>query len=147
MNPTVKLIFSIFGAVLTLLTLYGAVKADRKLFLSGLCFFSLLPIIGESMAYNADGASVHIIVVLVFISQFVLAFPNSIDYNDNAAAGKLVSKIALALLIFNIGGIIYIFCLKAGVPRRFGCCHIAFALAIIYIQIKRMTSTGPLWAK
>jgi hypothetical protein len=142
------LIFTIIGGALTLLTLYGAVKADRKLFLSGLCFFSLLPIIGESMGYNADKASVHIIVILVFIAQFVLTFPNNIQYGpENTAAGKLVGKISLALLIFNIGGIIYVFCLNSGVPARFGYFHVAFSLAIIYIIFKRMTGKGPLWVK
>src|ERR1700753_2686896 len=124
MNSTVLLVFSIFGAAMVLLTLYGTFKANRKLFLSGLCYFSLLPIIGESMAYNADKASVHVIVAMVYLAQFVLAFPSKIEYGaDNAAAGKLVSKIALALLIFNIGGAVYIFCLNAGVPHRFGYCH------------------------
>jgi hypothetical protein len=147
MDSTVKLIFSIFAAATTLLTLYGAVKADRKLFLSGLCFFSILPVVGESMAYNADGASLHVIVALVFLTQFVLAFPNNIEYGaDNIAAGKLTTKIALALLIFNIGGIIYVFCLKSMVPHRFGYCHIALSLAIIYAMVRRMTNNG-VWLK
>src|SRR5476649_2699435 len=98
MNSTVLWIFSIYGAIMLLLSVYGTIKADRKLFLSGLCLFSVLPIIGESMAYNADGLSVHVIVAMVFVAQFVLAFPNTIEYNGNAAAGKLATKIALALL-------------------------------------------------
>lgn len=147
MNSTVLWIFSIFGAALTLLTLYGAVKADKKLFLTGLCYFSILPIIGESMGYSADKASVHIIVVLVFITQFILAFPSKIEFGaDNIAAVKLVGKISLVLLIFNIGGIIYIFCLNAGVPHRFGYCHVALSLAILYVMIKRAGSNG-VWLK
>ncbi len=148
MDSTVLWIFTIAGSALTLLCLYGAFKADRKLFLSGLCYFSLLPIIGESMGYNADKASVHIIVVLVFIAQMVLTFPNKNEYGaDNTAAMKLAGKIILAVLIFNIGGIIYIFCLHAGVPRRFGCFHIAQSLALIYLIFKRMSGKGPLWVK
>ncbi len=148
MDSTVLWVFSILGSVLTLLTLYGALKADRRFFLSGLCYFSILPIIGESMGYGADKASVHIIVVLVFITQFILAFPSKIEFGaDNVAAVKLVGKISLALLIFNIGGIIYIFCLHAGVPRRFGCFHIALSLAILYVIIKRLTGKGPVWLK
>lgn len=147
MNSTVLWIFSIFGAAMVLLTLYGAVVANRKFFLSGLCFFSILPIIGEMMGYNADKASVHIIVALVFVAQFILMFPNTIEYGkENIAAGKLVVKISLAVLVFNIGGIIYIFCLNAGVPHRFGYCHIAFSLMILYIIFKRMSS-GAIWVK
>jgi len=148
MDSTVLWIFTIAGSALTLLCLYGVFKADRRLFLSGLCYFSILPIIGESMGYNADKASVHIIVVLVFIAQMVLTFPSKIEFGaDNTAAMKLTGKIALALLIFNIGGIIYIFCLHAGVPRRFGCFHIAQSLAILYIIFKRMSGNGPVWVK
>jgi hypothetical protein len=148
MDSTVLWIFTIAGSALTLLCLYGVFKADRKLFLSGLCYFSLLPIIGESMGYNADKASVHIIVILVFLAQMVLAFPSKIEFGaDNTAAMKLVGKISLALLIFNIGGVIYIFCLHAGVPRRFGCLHIVLSLAILYIIFKRMSGKGPLWVK
>jgi hypothetical protein len=148
MNSTVELIFTIFGGAMVLLSIYGAVVANRKIFLSGLCFFSILPIIGESMAYGQNKASVHVIVALVFLAQFVLMFPNTIEYGkENIAAGKLVTKISLAVLIFNIGGAVYILCLGGGVPYRFGYCHIAFSLIILYIIFKRMTDTGPLWVK
>ena len=148
MNQTTLWIFSIAGGALTLLCLYGAFKANRKLFLSGLCFFSILPIIGESMAYSADKASVHVIVVLVYLTQFILAFPSNIEFGpENTAAGKLTGKIGLALLLFNIGGAVYIFCLHAGVPHRFGCLHIVLALTVLYILIKKATTSGPLWVK
>lgn len=141
MNQTMNLIFTIVGGALVLLNVYGAITLNRKAFLSGLCFISILPLIGEGMAYNADKASVHVIVIFVFITQIVLAFPNNIIYGpDNLAASKLATKIVLALLIFNIGGVVYIFCLNAGVPVQFGYYHAVFALTIIYLLIKRMTS-------
>ena len=146
MNPTVTLILTIVGAALVLLNIYGAVKADRKLFLSGLCFFSFLPIIGESIGYNADKAPVHILVILVFIAQFILALPNNIQYGpENTAAGKLVMKISLALLVFNIGGVLFVLCLNSGVPAQFGYYHVAFSLSLLYLIIKRIN--GSAWAK
>ena len=146
MNPTVTLIFTIVGGALVLLNLYGALKSDRKLFLSGLCFFSILPIIGESMTYSTDKAPVHVIVVLVFIAQIILTFPNNIQYGpENTAAGKLVMKIVLALLVFNIGGILYVLCLNSGVPAQFGYYHVAFSLSIIYMIFKRLN--GGAWVK
>ena len=148
MDSTTELIFTIAGGALTLLCLYGAFTGNKKLFLSGLCYFSILPIIGESMGYNADKASVHVIVVLVFITQIILTFPSNIEYGpENTAANKLVGKISLAILIFNIGGIIYIFCLNSGVPARFGYFHVALSLAILYIMFKRMGGKGPVWVK
>jgi hypothetical protein len=146
MNPTVTLVFTIAGAVLVLLTVYGAIKLDRKLFLSGLCFFSLLPIIGETMAYNTDKAPVHIVVIFVFIIQLILALPNKIVYGqDNIAANQLVSKIALSILIINVVGAVFVLYLSPQVPAQFGYFHIAFSLAIIYVLLKRTTSGA--WVK
>jgi hypothetical protein len=146
MNSTVDLIFTVVGAALVLLTVYGAIKLDRKLFLSGICFFSLLPIIGESMGYNADKASVHVLVVFVFVIQMILAWPNKIVYGtDNIAATKLATKIAWSLFIINAVGAVFIFCLNAGVPAQFGYYHVVIALAILYLLIKRSTSNA--WVK
>ncbi|MDB5145262.1 MAG: hypothetical protein JWQ66_3975 [Mucilaginibacter sp.] len=146
MNSTVEMIFTIVGAALVLLTVYGAFKLNRNLFLSGICFFSILPIIGESMAYNADKTSVHILVIFIFLVQFVLALPNKIVYGpDNLAAIKLSTKIALALIIINAGGVVFIFCLNAGVPVQFGYYHIVITLAIIYLLIRR--ASGGVWLK
>lgn len=148
MNPTVELIFTIAGALLVLLTVYGAVKLDRKLFLSGICFFSILPIIGESMGYNADKGAVHIMVIFLFVIQAVLALPTNISFTaDNVAAGKLTGKIAITLLLINLAGALFIFCLKAGVPVQFGYYHVVTSLTIIYILIKRMSSGPWVWRK
>jgi uncharacterized membrane protein len=146
MNPTVELIFTIVGGALVLLTVYGALKLDRRLFLSGLCFFSILPLIGESMGYKADKAPIHVLVIFVFLIQIVLALPNKIVYGaDNLAATKLSGKIAIALLIINIAGAIFIFALNAGVALQFGYYHVAFSLAVLYLLIKR--SIGGVWIK
>jgi len=147
MNQTIDWIFTIAGAAFVLLTIYGALKASRKLFLSGIFFFSFLPIIGESMAYNADKGSVHVLVIFIFITQMVLALPNNITYgSDNVAATKLSAKIAWALLIINIGAVVFIFCLHPGVELRFGYYHVAIALAILYLIIRRM-GNGAAWLK
>ncbi|MGZ3757788.1 MAG: hypothetical protein ACXVAY_20185 [Mucilaginibacter sp.] len=146
MDKTAELIFTIIGGALTLLTVYGAFKADRKLFLSGVCFFSILPIIGESMGYSADKGAVHIMVIMIYVVQFILAFPSNIQYGpENTAAGKLVGKMGLALLVCSVAGAVFILCLHAPVPRRFGAMHAVMALAIFYIIIRRATGKG--WAK
>lgn len=144
MNQTIDWIFTIAGAALVLLTIFGAVTSSRKLFLSGIFYFSFLPIIGESMGYNADKAPIHILVIFIFITQMVLALPNNITYGpDNVAATKLSGKIAWALLIINIGAIVFIFCLKAGVPLQFGYYHAVIDLAILYLIIRRMGNGSP----
>lgn len=141
MNSTVELIFTVVGAALVLLTVYGALKLDRKLFLSGLCFFSILPIIGESMGYNADKAPIHVLVIFVFVIQIVLALPNKIVYGaENLPATQLAIKIALSLLIINVVGAVFVFCLSSGVPAQFGYYHVVLSLGIAYLLIKRTTS-------
>jgi len=146
MNSTVELIFTVVGAALVLLAVYGALKLDRKLFLSGLCFFSILPIIGETMGYNADKAPIHVLVIFVFVIQLVLALPNKIVYGaENIAATQLATKIALSILIINVVGAVFVLYLNSGVPAQFGYFHIAFSLAIAYLLIKR-TSSGA-WIK
>jgi len=149
MNPTVELIFTIVGGALVLLTLYGAATLNRKFFLSGICFFSILPLIGESMAYSTDKAPVHVLVIFIFLVQLVLTMPTNITYgSDNVAASKLTGKIALAILLINIGGIVFIFYLKAAVAAQFGYYHVGIALAVLYVMLKRMTATGGwVWAK
>ena len=149
MNPTVNLIFTIAGGALVLLCLYGAITSNRKLFLSGLCFFSVLPMIGEGMAYNVDKAPVHIVVLFVFVVQAILTLPNNIVYGaDNAAAGKLTSKIAWAILVINAVGAVFVLNLATKVPAQFGYYHIGLCLAILIIMYRRMTATGGwAWAK
>jgi hypothetical protein len=146
MNSTVNLIFTVAVAALVLLTAYGAFKLDRKVFLSGICFFSLLPIIGESMAYSSDKAPIHILVIFVFLAQVVLTLPNAIVYGqDNTAAVQLSSKIAQSLVIINAGGAVFILYLNANVPAQFGYYHIAFVAVIVYLLIKRSSGGG--WLK
>ncbi len=147
MNSTINLIFTIVGAALVLLSAYGAIKSYRRPFISGFCFYSILPIIGESMAYNADKASVHVIVIFVFIVQFIIQFPDRNMYGrENLVAVNLATKIGLGVLVINLGAVVYVFHLNSGVPVQFGYYHLAFALLMIYVMVRRFTSNVS-WAR
>ena len=147
MDPTLKLVFSIIAAAAVLLNLYGAFTANRKLFLWGLCLFSILPIIGETTGFFTDKTFVHVAVALLYIVQLILAFPVAMDAtNQNSAVSTLTLKIALSLLLINVGGIFYILCFNAGVPHRFGYCHAVIALSILYVIVRRMGGK-PFWNK
>ena len=129
------------------MTVYGAITLSRKLFLSGICFFSFLPLIGEGMAYHSDKGAIHVMVFCLFLCQFVLALPNKITYGpENAAATKLSSKIALGLLIINIAGAAYVLCLKSGVPVQYGYYHVVIAVAVVYLLMRRFIGAGA-WLK
>jgi hypothetical protein len=143
MNPTILLIFTILGGALVLLSAYGALKLDRRFFLSGFCFYSILPIIGESMGYNADKGAAHLLMVFMFVTQFVLKFPDGKIYaRDNSIAVAFATKIGFAALLTNAGAAVYVFCLSTGLPVQFGYYHIAFIVIELYIMIKGLTSSG-----
>jgi hypothetical protein len=147
MNPTMTIIFTVAGGALVLLSLYGAAKMNRKLFISGFCFYSVLPVIGESMAYNADSAPVHIAVIFLFLVQFVLMFPDNIVYGrDDTATTSLATKIGLAVFLINLGSVVFILVLKAAIPVQYGYYHAAFALIMLFVLYKRFSGTMA-WAK
>jgi hypothetical protein len=147
MNPTIQMIFTIVGGALVLLSAYGAIKRDRRLYLSGFFFYSILPIIGESMSYSVNKTSIHVLMVFTFIAQFVLQIPDKNLYGrENLPATTLATKIGLAVLVINAGAAVAIFCLNLGAPVQFGYYHVAFALIVIYVMIRRFTSNIG-WAK
>jgi hypothetical protein len=149
MNPTIQLIFTVVGGALVLLSIYGALKLDRRLFLSGFCFYSILPIIGESMAYNADKGAVHLLMVFLFLVQFALQIPDRNIYGrGDTIAVMFATKIGLAILVINAGAAFYVFRLNTAVPVQFGYYHIAFILVMLYIMSKRFSSSSTVsWAK
>jgi hypothetical protein len=148
MNATIQLVFTIAGALLVLVSLYGAISRNRKLFISGYCFYSILPVIGESMAYNTDKVAVHLLVVFMFLIQFVLEIPDNTMYGrDNLAATSLATKMGFAILVINIGAAIYVFGLNSGVPVQFGYYHVAFVAIMLYVMARRFTSPTVSWAK
>ncbi|SRR5260221_4811763 len=147
MNPTLELVFTIVGGALVLLSAYGAVKRDRRLYMSGFFFYSFLPIIGESMGYSANKAPVHLLMIFIFATQFILQIPDKNLYGrDNLPAVALATKIGLAIIIINAGAAVLIFNLTLGVPAQFGYFHVAFVLIVLYVMTKRFTSTIG-WAK
>jgi uncharacterized membrane protein len=147
MNSTIELIFTIAGAALVLLSAYGAIKRDRRLFLSGFCFFSFLPIIGEYMAYHADKVQVHLLMIVLFVVQFLLMFPDKNTYaRDNKPAVAAVTKIGLAVLVINAAATLFIFHLNNQVPLQFGYYHVAFILILLYVLAKGAIGTAS-WNK
>ena len=148
MDETMTLIFTGVGGILVLLSVYGAFKMDRKLFLSGVCYFSLLPFIGETMRYMdpATSSPYTITLICAYIAQFFLTRPDNNSYGmDNTAAVALATKIALAILAINLGSAYVILCLNFGVPQQFGYYHLVISLSILYFLYRRFTGEGISW--
>ena len=51
------------------ITVYGAVVKKRDLILTGLFYYSFLPIIGETMMYLATKGTYHILFIALFLIQ------------------------------------------------------------------------------
>ena len=137
MDETMTLIFTGVGGLLALLSAYGAFKMDRKLFLSGVCYFSLLPIIGETMRYMdpATSSPYTLTLICTFIAQFLLTRPDNNDYGmDNTAAVALATKIGLAILVINLGS-----------AQQFGYYHLVISLSMLYLMYRRFTGEGISW--
>ena len=148
MDETMTLIFTGVGGLLALLSAYGAFKMDRKLFLSGVCYFSLLPIIGETMRYMdpATASPYTLTLICTFIAQFLLTRPDNNDYGmDNTAAVALATKIGLAILVINLGSAYAILCLDFGVAQQFGYYHLVISLSMLYLMYRRFTGEGISW--
>ena len=148
MDDTMTLIFTGVGGLLALLSAYGAFKMDRKLFLSGVCYFSLLPIIGETMRYMdpATSSPYTLTLICTFIAQFLLTLPDNNNYGmDNTAAVALATKIGLAILAINLGSAYVILCLDFGVAQQFGYYHLVISLSMLYLMYRRFTGEGISW--
>ena len=132
--------FEILGAVhcivCILIAVYGVRKRIRSLFLFGLCFFNMSPIIGEVLAYAESNDLAHLIIVIFFIIQVIITLPIRTEYgSENPAAMALSEKIGLGILVANLsqGGLILADVIDA--PLLFGCLHLSIVIVLLYVYI------------
>ena len=140
-------IFGILGLILCGLTIYGTIKLKRRYFLFGLYLYSLLPIIGESMFYLKDYDLAHLLIILIFVVQLILASPftNPYDSFSSAQSKFLTAKIGSALFIINISLMILIVISKLELPLIFAFYHLIFAVCIQILLYKRKILKGINW--
>lgn len=106
MNETTLLILGIIAGVVTLISVYGVIKKERKFFLLGLFLYSFLVVPNELMAYFDSGNMVHLMTAGLWAIQFVIAFPVKASYDSsNTVAYMLIKKMLLAIIIINLCGI------------------------------------------
>ena len=106
MNNPSDILFTVTGITFILLSLYGSIKLKRTPFLLGICLFSFLPIIGESIAYSDDQSLFHLPIIMAFIAQAILTIPTKPNYgSDNLAATSIAKKLVLLfclLMLFRL---------------------------------------------
>ena len=103
MNPILEVVVNIFGSIFILLTAYGAIKQKRDIFLFGICFFSIVSIISELIAYAQDDNVLHLFIIIIFLGQVIVTLPINTRFDEkNKAATALSNRIGCAILVINL---------------------------------------------
>jgi len=140
MNPTLEIVGTLVGIILTSITAYGALTLQRSWFTLGICFFSTIPIIGEALAFAQDDNLVHLALVMVFLVQVVITLPLNIRYGvETPAAMALAQKIRYAILTANLCQGCLILNTELEVPHQFGYLHLVVALIMLYTVVRSNT--------
>ena len=143
---TSEIIFSALGTLFVLLTVFGALKLNRKNFLLGIFLFSLLPILGEYMAYRDAGEWGMLATMMAFLGIAIVTFPNKTQYgSENVAATAIARKVGLAIIVVNAFQAYMILGVRGDVPSQYGYMHIVLAAAVIYVVIKSNSDKGFSW--
>jgi hypothetical protein len=145
MLNVVQSIFTVFDGVMVLLSLYGAVTSKRRFYLSGLCFYQIIPIVVSWSAYKADKAPGEILLMSLAIIQLIITIPDKALYGrDNAAASSLAGKIGVATVFINaVSAVFGLY--STNTPIQFPCFHIAFMLIAIFVIVKGFGSKTSAW--
>ena len=118
---TSEIIFSALGTLFVLLTVFGALKLNRKNFLLGIFLFSLLPIFGEYMAYRDAGEWGMLATMMAFLGIAIVTFPNKTQYgSENVAATAIARKVGLAIIVVNAFQAYMILGVRDDVPSQYG---------------------------
>ncbi len=143
---TAEIIFSALGTLFVLLAVFGALKLNRKNFLLGIFLFSLLPIIGEYVAYTAAGEWGMLATMMAFLGIAIVTIPTKVQYgSDNVAAMTIARKIGLAIIAVNAFQAYMILGVRDDVPSQYGYMHIVLVAAVIYVVVKSKSSEGFSW--
>lgn len=143
---TSEIIFSALGSLFVLLAVFGALKLNRRNFLLGIFLFSLLPILGEYMAYRDAGEWGMLATMMAFLGIAIVTFPNKTQYgSENVAATAIARKVGLAIIVVNAFQAYMILGVRDDVPSQYGYMHIVLAAAVIYVVIKSNSGKGFNW--
>jgi predicted Kef-type K+ transport protein len=147
MSLTFITLITIIHFSLLSITAYGAYKRNRSWFTLGLCFFSSIPIIVESLLYAQDDALVRLPVIIMFLTQVIITLPIGVKYGANdPTALAITQKIGFAVIVANLclGYLILSESLN-NVPILFGVFHLCMATIVLYAIIRSHTSPNIRW--
>ncbi|MEK9726989.1 MAG: hypothetical protein VW397_02650 [Candidatus Margulisiibacteriota bacterium] len=132
-------ILSSIGALLTILIVYGAALKKRSLLLTGLFYYSFLPIIGESMGYLNTKAPHHILFIALFLIQLIIASIRNVSFDPNDSIQKQYAKrMGISLLLINASAAIFILVISSSYPIYLGIFHTIISLSLGYAILQRL---------
>lgn len=138
--------FTTFSVLFIAIAAAGALKQQRKLFLTGIFLWSLIPVIGEGAKYSQDHDLSHLLVMALFFALAILTAPSKLSYNsENLAATHLAKKIGAAIIFVNLFQAYNILANDVGVPDLFGYFHIIAAGVVMYPVYMSLTNSNSGW--
>ena len=138
--------FTTFSILFIAIAAAGAFKQQRKLFLTGIFLWSLIPIIGEAAKYSQDQDASHLVIMALFFALAILTAPSKLSYNsENQAATHLAKKIGAAIIFVNLFQAYNILANDVGVPDLFGYFHIMAAVVVMYPVYMALTNSNSGW--
>lgn len=138
--------FTTFSVLFIAIAAAGALKQQRKLFLTGIFLWSLIPVIGEGAKYSQDHDLSHLLVMALFFALAILTAPSKLSYNsENLAATHLAKKIGAAVIFVNLFQAFNILANDVGVPDLFGYFHIIAAGVVMYPVYMSLTNSNSGW--
>ncbi len=132
-------VLAAIGALLTILIAYGAVVKKRDLILTGLFYYSFLPIIGETMMYLATQGTYHILFIALFLIQMVIASVKSVPFDPtDKTLMEYAKRMGGTLLIINITSAVFVLVIATGYPVYLGVFHTVISISLAYGIIQRL---------
>jgi len=133
MLPAFEIFSTMAGVVFLTITTYGVLTENKSLLALGICLFSIIPIAGEIYLYSLSSKPIHLIFLLIFLSQLIISLPTK--SNPKVAFG-LSKKASFAILIINFSHGCLILSVLFDVPLQFGFMHLILALTMLYAVLK-----------
>ena len=133
------LILSLIGGGLTLMIVYGAIIKKRHTILTGLFYYSFLPIIGETMGMLTMKQPYHILFIGLFLIQLLISSIRSVPFDQHDATLKQYTKrMGGALILINFISAIFVLIISTAYPIYIGVFHIIITVSLCYGVVQRL---------
>ena len=133
------MVLSVIGAGLTLMIVYGAILKRRSIILTGLMFYSFLPIIGETVGMLTSKEPYHILFIGMFVVQLLITTIHRVPFDEkDKTLMEYAKRMGGALIIINLVSAIFILLIVDTYPIHIGAFHGIITLSLLYGIVQRL---------